>query len=317
MSKSINRFYSTLQTDLIHHQLSQRINELEFERHTLKKIQKLANVGVWKLNHLSYDVELSDELIELLALGIKSNTLTWEQFVNLLDPTGSNNMHTILMEQIILAGKKRAFEHCFFKANGQCSYLKYVCETFNNTIGQPLVTVGLIQDITEERHKSLQLQQRSVTDELTGLYNRRKLNESLYELIATPVEFSIILMDMDWFKNINDQYGHLAGDEVLMKTAKTLMQTCKSSDIIGRWGGEEFLIICPKKSLEEASKIAEQIRASVSRMLFTFSSNVTASFGIAEFSESDTVDSLIIRADKGLYEAKHSGRNRVCVHKPV
>lgn len=316
MTDLINNHKLNVNSELLQHQYAQRIEELEFDQKTLSKLQQIAKVGVWKLNHLSYDVYLSDELITLLALHISHNQISWEAFVNLLDPTGGNNMHTILMEQMILGGKKRSFEHCHFKHDGSCSFIKHFCETFRNAIGQPMITVGLTQDITEERHQTLLLQKLSVTDELTGLYNRRKLNESLYELMGDVVDFSVILVDMDLFKSINDAYGHLAGDEVLIATAKILNQTCKGQFTCGRWGGEEFLIICPHITLENAAKLADTLRLKIQSMVLSFSHTTTASFGVAARKYNDTPDTLMVRCDNRLYIAKSQGRNTVCYLEP-
>lgn len=304
--------YLFIDKELQQYQTNQRIEELEFDKKTLSILQKIAKVGIWKLNHLSYDVYLSDELISLLSLNTNSNTMSWESFVKLLDPNGSSNLHGILLEQMILNGKKRTLEHCYFNTFGACSYIKHVCETFRNAIGQPMVTVGLTQDITEERHKTLKLQTLSITDELTGLYNRRKLNETLYELFGDATDFSVILLDIDWFKNVNDTHGHLAGDEVLIQCAKMIRNTFGGSATCGRWGGEEFLIICPKMTLQQATEKAETLRSNFEHMTFSFSGRVTASLGVSCKKHNDTLDTLMVRCDNRLYKAKQLGRNRVC-----
>lgn len=312
MDKQQNNRSLFISQELKQYQTAQRLEELEFDKKTLSILQKIAKVGIWKLNHLSYDVYLSDELIDLLSLNTNTNKMSWENFVKLLDPNGSCNMHSILLEQMILNGKKRTLEHCYFHSKGECSFIKHVCETFRNAIGQPMLTVGLTQDITEERHQTLKMQKLSITDVLTNLYNRRKLNETLYELFGDAVDFSVILVDMDLFKNINDTHGHLAGDEVLIQTAKVIRETFSTNCTCGRWGGEEFLIICPKMTLDHAAEKAESLRRNIANLTLSFPHRVTASIGVSQKKCDDTLDSLMVRCDNRLYKAKHLGRNRVC-----
>ena len=188
--------------------------------------------------------------------------------------------------------------------------------------GRVSVIYGIIEDITrsEEQKKELEavngeLARLYVTDYLTQLYNRRKLDEILeqeanrYERTRRP--FSVILMDLDHFKEVNDTYGHQKGDVVLCEMAALLRQHIRKIDTIGRWGGEEFLIICPDTNLAEVAKVAEKLRITISKYRFVSGIHKTASFGVSEFREKDTPHLLISRADYALYEAKEEGRNRV------
>lgn len=155
----------------------------------------------------------------------------------------------------------------------------------------------------------------SVTDMLTGLYNRLKLDEVfMYEIQQGQRyknQFSIILFDLDKFKRINDTYGHQIGDQVLQETAKILSTNVRTTDTFGRWGGEEFLIICPETSLEGARLLAEKIRTAFETHDFVVIDRVTSSFGVSTFHDGDSKESMISRADKSLYHAKEDGRNRV------
>ncbi|ADY55714.1 diguanylate cyclase [Syntrophobotulus glycolicus DSM 8271] len=159
------------------------------------------------------------------------------------------------------------------------------------------------------------LQYMSNIDDLTNIYNRRKLNEFLeleYERCrAAGKNISLILIDVDFFKAINDTYGHSAGDKVLEQFGKLLKQNVSLNNIVGRWGGEEFLMICPETNLEEAVCLAEKIRRMVQNDDFKLENQVTCSLGVATNQNIDTITNLIIRADRGLYRAKALGRNRV------
>lgn len=123
--------------------------------------------------------------------------------------------------------------------------------------------------------------------------------------------FGLMLIDIDNFKHINDTYGHPAGDRVLMKIAKILSHSVRETDTLGRWGGEEFLVICPSSSIEGLKAIAEKIRQKIEKHKFPDVFKVTASIGISCYKPEESLNSLLSRIDKALYLAKDSGRNLV------
>lgn len=158
----------------------------------------------------------------------------------------------------------------------------------------------------------------SITDSLTGLYNRSKLDAILSDQLArfrrTQREFTLLMMDIDHFKTLNDTYGHLAGDEVLAAVAQILVQSIRSIDYAARYGGDEFIIILVETSAEQALKTAERICNQVEGMVYNIDSSsiaVTVSIGIVQCQPADeTPTAVLSRADRALYEAKHAGRNR-------
>lgn len=159
------------------------------------------------------------------------------------------------------------------------------------------------------------LKQISQTDQLTGLYNRFKLEETFeYERRQAnryKTELSIVIMDIDYFKIVNDTYGHNEGDILLRTVSVELKKMFRDTDVVGRWGGEEFLILLPKTALEDAYSIIERLRKHIEKKEFKHIGNKTASFGITNLQENDTLDVAIGRADKALYDAKRNGRNQV------
>ena len=118
-------------------------------------------------------------------------------------------------------------------------------------------------------------------------------------------------LDIDHFKAVNDTYGHEVGDQVLKMTAKTMRNAFRKNDFLGRWGGEEFLIVCPDTSLDHARVLAERIRLGINQHGFATGARHSASFGVAQWQEAETVDALLARADAALYRAKDLGRDRV------
>ncbi|MDD2780768.1 diguanylate cyclase [Sulfuricurvum sp.] len=156
----------------------------------------------------------------------------------------------------------------------------------------------------------------SITDKLTGLYNRQKTDEKLIEEHRKMSRYetyhcSVMMIDIDMFKHINDTKGHQAGDRVLQEIAEVFKKTLRETDLIGRWGGEEFMVILSHTSLKEAEKVAWNLRKSVAEYPFTTSSSVTISIGVGELIPSEEVHECVKRVDTALYQAKENGRNGV------
>ncbi|MFA6197209.1 MAG: diguanylate cyclase [Sulfurimonas sp.] len=168
------------------------------------------------------------------------------------------------------------------------------------------------QDITDKKH----VEELSVTDQLTKLFNRLHLDNIFKREIQRAKRyqtyFSVILLDIDHFKFVNDTYGHDIGDDVLVNLANILKQDVRSTDILGRWGGEEFLIILPQTEVPHAVLLGEKLRVAVESHIFATVEKITCSFGVSQFkAEDESAKEVVKRADNGLYEAKNSGRNRV------
>ena len=163
--------------------------------------------------------------------------------------------------------------------------------------------------------KNEELMRLSHTDALTGISNRLKLDEVMMKELArvrrgTP-HFSIIMGDLDLFKRFNDSYGHLVGDQILVEIASAIVPICRLTDTVGRWGGEEFLVICPETSVEGAMVLAEKIQKAVESLPLHRYGTVTISLGVTSSKTDDDINTLVMRADKALYIAKSEGRNQV------
>ncbi len=170
-------------------------------------------------------------------------------------------------------------------------------------------------DITNIEKESKHLEILATTDPLTKIYNRMKFGNLMEAEIAkarkTKKPLSLVAIDIDFFKKINDTYGHQAGDYVLITTVEIIKSKIRSSDIFARWGGEEFMLLLPGADMDVAVARAEIIRLALAEYDFIEPPMVTGSFGVACFQEGDSVDSIIKRADEALYAAKRNGRNRV------
>jgi diguanylate cyclase (GGDEF)-like protein len=171
----------------------------------------------------------------------------------------------------------------------------------------------------EERVKrrTMELEKLANTDTLTDLINRRAtidaLEKEMDRCLRYAHDLSILMVDLDFFKQINDNFGHLVGDEVLSNIADTLVSTCRQTDYVGRHGGEEFLIILPETNQQDAADLAERVRLSVSALPNSTDKPITCSVGVATLTADLTMNDFIKKADDAMYKAKNLGRNRVAI----
>ena len=153
------------------------------------------------------------------------------------------------------------------------------------------------------------------TDLLTEVYNRRRIEEilgaELADLTDPDATFGLILCDIDHFKSVNDRHGHLAGDQVLIEMTRLLRAQLRKGDSLGRWGGEEFMIVCPRIDRGGIEQTAEKLRLGIAEHEFPIVGTATASFGATLARPGESMNALVARADSALYAAKESGRNRV------
>jgi len=178
-----------------------------------------------------------------------------------------------------------------------------------------LVTLA---DITKIQEKQKKTEKKAYFDGLTNIYNRNKFDEVVKDEIARARRYenslSMAIIDVDKFKDFNDTYGHLIGDEVLVMMTKSISINVRDTDTFARWGGEEFVILFPEITAKSAKVISEKLRGMIEQLSHETAGGITASFGISEFREGDTLTSLFKRCDEALYRAKENGRNRVEVY---
>lgn len=171
----------------------------------------------------------------------------------------------------------------------------------------------LAQTLLEE--KSALLEQLYVTDRLTGLYNRHMLEDAMEKEVNRVDRYghalSVVILDVDGFKRVNDEYGHLTGDAVLREISDIMHSFVRKTDVLGRWGGDEFLIICPDSTAEQTRVVAERIRARVSVRTLDNGRRVTLSIGLGSYVRGEGKESFIRRVDNLMYEAKGRGGNQI------
>lgn len=238
--------------------------------------------------------------------------------------------------QRCLNGETLSAPHDAFEDNhGGIRYIRWTMSPWLDPASQQQIGVSLItEDVTEQHAASLenqrlidelqieivgkallqtQLIELSLTDSLTGLNNRRFIQDALQREIdayqRTHSPLSVALLDADHFKSINDTHGHSAGDEVLIQLGGVMQEVMRKTDFCGRWGGEEFLLLLPNTNPSDAQHLAERLRKKVSETSFAHGEPVTVSLGLTSFEPQDTASSFIQRADQALYRAKQQGRN--------
>lgn len=184
-------------------------------------------------------------------------------------------------------------------------------------VGSNVILKFSMQDQLDEKYQRT-LYESVVRDGLTGLYNRKFLLEALEKEMAYAsrhdVPLSVVMIDLDHFKMVNDTHGHVAGDQVLVQTSKVLSETTRIEDVVARYGGEEFALLLRDTNLDEGARCAERVRQAIANAqvdLGTKSLKVTASFGVALYRVDMTAETLLQQADQALYRAKALGRNRV------
>lgn len=181
--------------------------------------------------------------------------------------------------------------------------------------GHVLEILGVTRDITERKAFEAELRRLAVTDPVTSVWNRRHgeelLTADLDQTRSGGRSLSLLMLDVDNFKAINDTRGHQAGDRVLVEIGRRLTAVCRDTDMVARWGGEEFVILLRDCALHDALTTAESLRATIADTPFLDAGVLTVSIGVAQAEKDDDLTSWVARADQALYEAKRSGRNMV------
>jgi diguanylate cyclase (GGDEF)-like protein len=192
--------------------------------------------------------------------------------------------------------------------------VEYICAPIcsDRTVTGVVVT---FMDITERKRAEQQIHALATTDSLTGIANRRAFMHALEGEVVRAHRYgeslALIMYDIDHFKQVNDTYGHDAGDDVLKGVARLVKSHVRATDLVARWGGEEFMVLVPQSDIAHARMVAEKLQSLIGAQRFDRVGAVTASFGVAVVEPHDDVGALLKKADSALYRAKEGGRNRV------
>lgn len=202
-------------------------------------------------------------------------------------------------------------EHEYYRKDGSIMLGEMQVIPHVDPEGRVVEILGVTRDISLRREFEAELTKQAVTDPLTGLWNRRHTTELLAAELPYGRPMTLLLLDVDHFKQINDTHGHQTGDRVLVELSRRLLSGVRGSDVVSRWGGEEFVVLLRFCAPADGLGAAEELRRRISETPFPGIGAVTVSIGAAELLPGDDIDTWIKRADNALYQAKRSGRNAV------
>lgn len=292
--------------------LKKRIKELEEAIFYLKKEKN--ELKVWSfpwVGNLGYEMKQLPEQIG------------FEFFMSKLHPDNCESDMKNMQKHIMNLRDAYEVEYRILAKNGE--YIWYYDRgkiTKRDENGKPIAVSGVVFNINKSKlieqklkEANEKLKLKVITDPLTGAFNRRFMLEQMEKEIQrynrTKSSFSIVMLDIDNFKLVNDNFGHNVGDIVLKKLVQTVKGRIRETDFLCRWGGEEFIIFLPDTDLLGAVKLAESIKIKISEMCIEKVGLVTASFGVSCYNEDDTINAIIEKVDDLMYKAKSEGRNCV------
>ncbi|MHB9881117.1 diguanylate cyclase [Pacificimonas sp. ICDLI1SI03] len=303
------------------------IRKLENANTMLSQAEMIAAVGHWRLNMVQKTLFWSPEVYRIYGLPQGSAVVPNEGLNAFLEE--DRIAIEAVLEKSMATGAPFDFEGRIVRPDGSIRIVRSYGQPEFNMKGEATAMFGIFRDITREVQARAQLLEArelaeeataaalrlANTDELTDLPNRRRTIAALTEAVelaeSTGEAMSVAIFDIDRFKAINDTYGHDVGDEIIVHVAQTVARSVREQDLVGRLGGEEFVIILPIADAATARSVAERVRTSIERADKNNAAlpSATISVGVATFSPGCDADTLLRRADKALYEAKNSGRN--------
>lgn len=279
--------------------------------------------GVWDWNIQTNEKIFSLRWKEILGYDELDSPTSNPQWDNRIHPEDKSRAEKAMQDYLDGITSTYTFEGRMQCKNGayKWAFSRGIVVSRDDT-GTALRMIGTLSDITARKHLELELTRQAHLDYLTGLSNRRHFmaqgEVELSRAIRYDTPLSLLMVDVDFFKKVNDTYGHQVGDTVLQALSKVCQDTLRHVDIAGRIGGEEFAIILPETSSKEALEVAERLRKAIANMEVKIPVglpiNFTVSIGVTTLHDKNVnIDMLLNQADKALYEAKETGRNKVCV----
>lgn len=282
------------------------------------------NLGHWYWDYPTNHVTFNPLKVEALGYKLEDipSPVPYDFFTSKLHPDDYDRVMNNMIDHLKGVTHVYEVEYRILAKDGQYKwYYDRGSITKRDESGKPLLLAGIVFDITEKKLQELNMAEekatleiKAVTDELTGALNHRgiieQLNESTKQASHINQPISVLMLDIDDFKLVNDTYGHLIGDSVLKDIVVLSKENLRQTDFIGRYGGEEFLVIFTNTSRKVAHEIANRIRKAIEQHHFTKDIKVTISGGVYEYPGGSLYD-LIHQADINLYEAKRTGKNKI------
>ena len=316
LKEVVVNFYEISQLKKVEQALKERATQLEF-------VLEGAELGFWDWNIATGVVERNRQWAEMLGYSYQEIQLTAQQWSDFVHPDDREMAWQSI--NAVLQGNSpiHKLEYRMLHKDGGVRWILDQAKVMQrDTQGKPLRMCGTHADVTERKLLEQAVTRQAQIDYLTGVFNRWHFMEKAELEFGRAVrygnELSILMMDIDFFKHINDRHGHKVGDSVLKKLAEVCLQTLRAVDIFGRLGGEEFAVLLPDTDIRAAAEVAERLREAIAHAQVPLAGGqmlqFSASIGVSSMSScDDNIDMLLNIADTALYEAKNSGRNNVRV----
>jgi diguanylate cyclase (GGDEF)-like protein/PAS domain S-box-containing protein len=313
-TRRLIRFSDRMQNDL--NQLNQRLHRSEAK---YRNIFENAAQGIFRSDSSGKLLEVNPAMARILGYESPRDVLERE---NGAGPLETQKGYRDFLEAVQRGCQIRRFQTELYRKNGDVIWVEFNARPFYDLSGKMAYIDGLLSDVTKRKRLQEKLTRLAHQDELTGIFNRRRFTEILQSEIRRAQRqkshLTLIMMDLDFFKSINDRFGHDAGDKVLKQVTAACRKALRENDVFGRMGGEEFAVILPEVSNAKARQIAERLRRIVENEdIHACSKTIrtTVSIGMCRLGgEISCPERLYKAADTALYRAKDEGRNRVCVH---
>lgn len=320
--EEVNRHLEEARAEL-ESRVAERTEALANSEEQLRMVLEGAELGFWDWNIVTGEVQRNERWANMLGYSHAEIVNTVKQWTDFIHPDDRAKAWQSISD--VLEGKsaKHRLEYRMLHKDGS---MRWILDQANvmqrDAQGHPTRMSGTHSDVTERKQLEMELLRQAHIDYLTGASTRGYFMEQAELELSRSVRYqtplSLLMLDVDFFKQVNDVHGHRAGDEVLKKLVQVCQEHMRGIDIIGRLGGEEFAILLPSTDVEKAAEAAERLRevtAATNVQLPAGSSlHFTVSIGVTALeSMEDNLDMLLSQADKGLYKAKRTGRNKVCV----
>ena len=290
--------------------------ELADAKQRLERAQRIARTGHWEADMVTGELFWSDIIYEIFGFDSATTTPSVELFSNCVHPEDLD---------AVRASERRAeltgihdVEHRIVRPDGVVLWVHELARRERTTDGRDIL-YGTVRDVTDTKELELELRQLSTTGSLTQVSNRRFFMQAGAQALERARRqnrpLSVLMLDLDHFKKVNDTYGHAKGDDVLIRVAALMRRRVRQSDTLARLGGEEFSVLLESCSLASAEELAIQLRDDIGALQFVGGNGVrfqlTTSIGVTGYLPGESLDSVMSRADSCLYAAKRDGRNRV------
>lgn len=293
--------------------------EIASSARRLAEAQRLARVGSFEKDYVHDTKSWSEEFCRILGYEPDDVDPDFNLFMLHIHPEDEPDFKKNF-EEAQTQGQDFTTELRIRTVQGEEKHVSLICGFDLLPDGSLFRLHGAMVDVTERRLAELRLERLANTDELTGLPNRRHFLDLVRAEIVRSRRYGkslcVAMVDIDDFKKVNDVHGHAAGDLALRHVAETVMEMRRAVDVVGRLGGEEFCVLFPETGLEAGKIAAERMVKGLADSVFEYEGRrlqLTVSMGLARFEEGESLDGLLRRSDEALYEAKRTGKNRVCL----